>query len=159
LRRPSFRHLIKRFFGVLTTRRLSPAEQAWVNQVLRKDLAGLFWEQPAIDQRHSYQVARRTEAVLGDHPAALTAALLHDVGKRHSRAGVVGRSLATVLDVLRLPMPPDWRDYRDHERIGSAELAELGADPLTVAFAAGQRPDPDTVKTRVWDALVAADDA
>ena len=112
-----------------------------------------------MDQRHSYEVARRTEAVLGTDSAALTAALLHDVGKRHSRAGAIGRSLATLLDALRLPLPEDWRRYRDHERIGATELAEHGADPLTVAFAAGRRPQPAEVEGHVWEALVAADNA
>jgi hypothetical protein len=159
LQRPTVPHLIKRFFGAVTARRLKPAEQAWVNQVLPQDLAPLFWQQAAIDQRHAYDVARRTEAVLGSNQEALTAALLHDVGKRHSDAGVIGRSLATLLDGLGLPLPEDWRRYRSHEQLGSNELAEHGADPLTVAFAAGSSPDAGTVDVTVWEALVAADDA
>lgn len=152
-------HLIKRFFGVVASRSLSPEEQAWVNRMLRPDLAQLYWQQAAIDQRHAYDVARRTEGALGKDDAALTAALLHDVGKRHSRAGVIGRSLATILDGLRLPLPADWRKYRDHEQLGAADLARQGADLLTVAFAAGRRPATDEVESRVWDALIAADDA
>ena len=151
------RHLVKRFFEVVTSRALSPSEQAWVNRALRVDLAVLFWQQAPIDQRHAYEVAQRTEAMLGEDNAALTAALLHDVGKRHSRAGATGRSLATVLDFLRLPLPADWRRYRDHEQLGAADLAECGADPLAVAFAAGRRPGADEVEARVWDALIAAD--
>lgn len=153
------RHLTKRFFEVVTSRRLGPAEQAWVSRVLPPDLAELYWLQAPADQRHAYQVARRTEGTLGDDNAALTAALLHDVGKRHSRAGAIGRSLATILDFLRLPLPADWRRYRDHERLGAADLAAHGADPLTVAFAAGRRPGADEVEARVWNALIAADNA
>ena len=159
MRQPSIQHLIKRFFGALTSRRLTPIEQDWVNGVLRADLAVVFWQQPAIDQRHSYEVARRTEAVLGDDSSALTAALVHDIGKRHSRAGVVGRALATAMDMLRLQLPADWQRYRDHERIGSTELADLGADKLAVAFASGRRPNLDEIDEYVWETLVAADDA
>ena len=148
-----------RFFGTVASRRLSPAEQAWVNRMLPPGLAPLFWQQAAIDQRHAYEVARRTEGSLGANKAALTAALLHDVGKRHSRAGAVGRSLATIMDALRLPLPSDWRRYRDHEQLGAEELAARGADPLTVAFAGGHRPADDQVETGVWNALIAADDA
>ena len=111
-----------------------------------------------MDQRHAYEVARRTAGMLGEDKPALTAALLHDVGKRHSRAGAIGRSLATILDGLRLPLPADWRRYRDHEQLGAADLAEQGADPLAVAFASGHRPAGDEVDAHVWDALVAADD-
>lgn len=127
--------------------------------MLPQGLAPLFWQQAAIDQRHAYDVARRTEAALGPNQEALTAALLHDVGKRHSDAGVIGRSLATLLDALGLPLPEDWSRYRSHEQLGSTELAEHGAAPLTVAFAAGARPDPGQVDPVVWEALVAADDA
>jgi putative nucleotidyltransferase with HDIG domain len=153
------RHLIRRFFGALLSRRLGPEEQAWVNRILRADLARLFWQQAAIDQRHAYEVARRTEQALGPDISALTAALLHDVGKRHSRAGVIGRSLATITDTLRLPLTADWRRYRDHEQLGAKELAERGADPLAVAFAAGLRPPADEVETEVWEALISADNA
>jgi hypothetical protein len=127
--------------------------------VLPSGLAPLFWQQAAIDQRHAYDVARRVEVALGSNQEALTAALLHDIGKRHSDVGVIGRSLATLLDVLGLPLSEDWRRYRSHEQLGSTELAEGGADPLTVAFAAGFRPDPGLVDAAVWEALVAADDA
>ena len=153
------RHLVKRFFEVVTSCGLGPAEQAWVNRVLRPDLAELFWLQAPIDQRHAFEVAQRTAGTLGEDNSALTAALLHDVGKRHSRAGAIGRSLATMLDGLRVPLPQDWRRYREHERLGADDLAEYGADPLTIAFAAGRRPAADEVDADVWNALIAADNA
>ncbi len=153
------RHLVKRFLEVVTSRGLGPAEQSWVNRVLRPDLAELFWLQAPTDQRHAFEVARRTAGTLGEDNTALTAALLHDVGKRHSRAGAIGRSLATILDGLRLPLPADWRRYREHERLGADDLAERGADALTIAFAAGRRPAGDEVDAHVWNALIAADNA
>lgn len=153
------KHLVTRLFGVLTSSPLGPAAQAEINGVLTEDQAALFWEQDSIDQRHSYEVAVRVRQRIGDDPAAFVAALLHDVGKRHSNAGPVGRSLATVLDSMRLPLPADWRRYRDHGVIGADDLREVGADRLAVAFAKGDRDGDDSIDAEVWEALVEADNA
>ena len=112
-----------------------------------------------MDQRHAYDVAQRVHSELGENGPAIKAALLHDVGKRHSDVGPIGRSLATVFDALRLPLPADWRRYRDHGELGAADLELIGADDLCVAFARG-RFDPATAADQsTWDALVAADNA
>ena len=149
-----FWHLVTRFFGVLGSRRLSPEEQGKVNSVLAPPEARLFWDQQPIDQRHAYEVAERARMMLGDDVAAIRAALLHDVGKRHSRLGPVSRSLATVFGGLRLPMPDTWRRYREHGPLGAADLRAIGAERLSVAFAEGvSAGDPV-----VWQALVTADD-
>lgn len=153
------RHLVSRFFGVVTSKRLGPRAQDEVNTTLTPDAANLFWAQAAIDQRHSYDVAQRVRSSLGDDRAALQAALLHDVGKRHSTLGPVTRSLATIFDAARLPMPMQWRKYRDHGPLGAADLAEIGADAMTVAFARGTFELTEAIDQRAWDALVAADNA
>lgn len=150
---------MSRFFHALVTSPLTPHEQDLVDRVLTGEQAGLFWEQDPIDQRHAYEVADRVEERLGHDVAAITAALLHDVGKRHSDAGAVGRSLATVFDTLHLPIPGGWRRYRDHEALGARDLELIGADPLTVAFARGRSYRPESIDPAVWEALVAADDA
>jgi hypothetical protein len=59
------------------------------------------------------------------------------VGKRHSRLGPIGRSLATVADAFRLPMPIRWRAYRNHDAVGAEDLRAIGADELAIAFAGG----------------------
>ncbi|MEA2002835.1 MAG: hypothetical protein U9N84_13255 [Actinomycetota bacterium] len=153
------RHLSTRFFGVLATTPLGPAEQELVNKALTAEQSRLFWEQDPIDQRHAFDVFRRVEERLSGDGEAATAALLHDVGKRHSDVGAVGRSLATVLDAIHLPLPGDWRRYRDHEALGAADLEEIGAGELVVAFARGRAGRPESVDPDVWDTLVAADDA
>jgi hypothetical protein len=85
----------------------------------------------------------------------VAAALLHDVGKAASDIGPFARSLATLCDTVRLPVPERWQSYRDHGALGAATLVAAGARPLAVAFAAGEPTgDPD-----VWQALVAADEA
>jgi hypothetical protein len=153
------RHLISRFFGVITSRPLSPVEQLSVAASLSSPEATLYWEQHSIDQRHSYTVATRVEATVGENRAAVAAALLHDVGKRHSSIGPIGRSLATLADLTGLPLPSDWRRYRDHGELGAADLVAVDADPLAVAFAADPDEPPIGIDGQVWDALRAADDA
>ncbi len=138
---------------------LGPTEQDLVNNSLTAEQSRLFWEQDPIDQRHAFDVFHRVGESLGDDARAAAAALLHDIGKRHSDVGAIGRSLATVLDTIRLPLPEDWRRYRDHEALGAADLEKVGADELTVAFARSRAGRPQSVDPVVWDALVAADDA
>ena len=121
--------------------------------------AGLFWDQHSIDQRHGYVVAARVEGALGENREAVAAALLHDTGKRHSSAGAVGRSLATIADGLRLPLPADWRRYRNHGLLGASDLEAVGASRLSIAFARGHNNPSDEIDPDVWQALQTADDA
>lgn len=124
-------HLVKRFFGHLTARSLTPDECELVTAVLPPDLVAIFDAMCRADQRHSFTVWMRTDA----RPDLAQAALLHDVGKIGGPDGAVARSLATALVRLRLPLPGRWKIYRDHGSIGSEVLALHGADPLAVAFA------------------------
>jgi hypothetical protein len=153
------RHLVSRFFGVLGNRSLSPIEQLSVAASLTEAEASVFWDQHPIDQRHAYVVAARVEGALGENREAVAAALLHDTGKRHSSAGPVGRSLATIADGLRLPLPADWRRYRNHGPLGASDLEALGASRLSIAFARGHNDPPGEIDSDVWQALQAADDA
>ena len=151
----NIRHLAARFFGVLLSDPLGPSAQDDVNTILAQQLASLFWDQDPIDQRHAYDVAMRVRHFLGNDDAALEAALLHDIGKRHSDLGAIARSLATIGDNLHLPLPDRWRRYRDHGPLGASDLVASGASPLTVAFARGEvGPGIDQ---DVWDALREAD--
>lgn len=152
-------HLATRFIGVVTGKPLGPQAQDEVNRLLDPASAALFWDQDRIDQRHAFDVAGRVRTSLGDDQVALAAALLHDIGKRHSDISLVGRALATVLDNVHLPMPDDWRRYRDHGRLGAEDLQKIGASPLAVAFARGEITPADGIDQSVWDVLVAADDA
>lgn len=91
-------------------------------------------------------------------PAGVRAALLHDVGKRHARLGVIGRSFASVAIKARLPLTSRWRLYRDHGRIGSKELEAVGSDSLVVEFAHhhhGTRPPG--IPEHTWTILQLAD--
>lgn len=121
-------------------------------------MSAVFFAQGTADQRHGLHAA---SVVMGGGGAAdtIVAALLHDIGKRNARLGVVGRSIASILILLRMPLTSRMRAYRDHGISGAAELARLGAPSLAVDFALhhhGRRPP--TIPPDVWDLLVAADE-
>ena len=151
-------HLIRRFCGFLVARPLGPGEQASVHELLTATEATLFWDQQHQDQRHALEVAERVGAASGDDRAALRAALLHDVGKRHSRLGAVSRALATLLDAAGLPMPARFTAYRAHGPLGARELAGIGCEALVVQFARWHPgPAPAGVEAGRWETLVDAD--
>ena len=120
------RHLMRRAIASLRARPLTPREEKEVAGLLDDRWAALFWEQPVMDQRHAVDAAR---FVLAGHPGdrdLARAALLHDVGKRHARLGVIGRVAATLLALLRLPAPGRLGVYLDHARLGADDLAGAG---------------------------------
>ena len=152
-------HLVRRFFGSLRARRPGPDAQLLVARALTPELARLFWDQPVADQAHGVAAARRIEAMAPQRPDLVCAALLHDVGKRHARLGVVGRSLASMAAMLRLPLARRHARYLAHGDAGAIELEQAGATAIAVAFARHHhRARPDSVAPEDWDLLVQADD-
>ena len=151
-------HYVSRFFGFFRLRPLSPREQDEVRRLLPSVEAGLFFDMQTEDQRHCHDMARRVAVALPGDQVAVRAALLHDVGKRHHRIGVVGRSMATVLGHLGLAMPVTMRSYWDHAGIGAQDLEAVGSDPFVVEFAAHHPggPPPWATDPR-WPILIDAD--
>lgn len=93
-----------------------------------------------------------------DDPDTILAALLHDVGKVHSRLGVLSRSMATVLMAAGTPLTSKFVRYRDHGRLGAVDLAAAGAPELVVDFARHhQFGRPATIDPTTWDRLRSAD--
>jgi HD-like signal output (HDOD) protein len=151
-------HLVSRFFGHMTASGLTPQEQQQVHDRLDPVAAELFWAQSAADQRHAFNVAVGVDIALPGDDEAFAAALLHDVGKRHTALGALRRSIATVLDGAGLPMTAPMHRYRLHGPIGAAELSAAGFDGLIVAFAAHHPdPAPSGVEEERWRVLLAAD--
>ena len=147
-------HLVRRFFGFITARPLTPSEQLWVSDALGAKLRRLFYEQQHQDQRHAVDVALRA----GDGRLR-EAALLHDVGKSASGLGAFARSLATLWSLTGLPVWGRWRTYLRHGELGAAMLERAGAGDLAVAFARHHPgPVPAGVDGGAWRALEAADD-
>ena len=155
----SLSHLTRRFFDVLLARPLDPAETTAVENWLDEGEARLFFSQPEADQRHGYHAALVVLASGNLDGTVLKAALLHDVGKRHARLGVMARSLVSVLIRLRLPLSARGRKYRDHGEAAARELGELGCDDLIVDFARHHHERrPPGFPENVWDLLQRADE-
>jgi hypothetical protein len=151
-------HLFGRFFDVASARPLTEPERAAVRSWLTPELAGVFFEQSPADQRHGYHAALVAVASEPKGHDVLVAALLHDVGKRHARLGVLGRTLASLMILFGLPLSDRMRAYRDHGLTGAGELARLGAPALSIDFAMhhhGKRPP--TIDPATWQLLVDAD--
>lgn len=155
----SLSHLARRFFDVLMAHPLDRAETAEVASWLDRGEAKVFFSQSDPDQRHGYHAAQVVLASGTRSVPVIKAALLHDVGKRHARLGVVARSLVSVLIGLRLPLPSRGRQYRDHGEAAARELDEIGCEALVVEFARhhhGERPAG--IPQATWDLLQLADE-
>lgn len=151
-------HLVKRFFGFLVAKPLSPREQSEVNKLLRAPAAELFWAQQPQDQRHAVDVMRATLNLRPGDRLAARAALLHDVGKNHARVGALGRSLATLGDVAGLPLRGRWATYRRHSELGAEDLAAIGEDRFVVEFTRlHPAPAPEGMSIERWAAVASAD--
>lgn len=125
---------------------------------LGPDLFGLFASQQTTDQRHGYATGRRVLDWGGTDPDLIAAAVLHDVGKRHSRLGAVGRTFATLLIATGIPLPGRLAAYRDHGALGAQDLEEAGAPEIVVLFARHHQGDrPDSIPEAIWETLHSAD--
>ena len=151
-------HLFARFFDVATAQGLTPSERATVSVWLTPSTEDAFFSQDDADQRHGYHAAQSVLASGVEDRGVIMAALLHDIGKRHARLGLIGRTVASLLILLHLPLPERMAIYRDHGAVAARELGVLGVPSLVIDFALhhhGSRPP--TIESRVWDVLVAAD--
>ena len=116
-----------------------------------------------LDQRHGYLSASRVAERLPDRREVIRAALLHDLGKRHARLNVPGRSLVTALakvGLRRLIGRKGGRAdlYLRHGELGAEELSILGAEPLVVAFARSHHAGrPEAIDDGAWEVLKFAD--
>lgn len=135
-------HLVKRFFGSLTTNPLNAIEMSWVTDVLRDPEFTLWNSQSIIDQRHSFDIAQRFIVL---RPSAsrdeIAGALLHDIGKIEAGLGTVARVIATIL-----PLPTQKISaYRDHQQRGAQKLKTIGCSEITIALVAGY-PDGEALR-------------
>jgi response regulator RpfG family c-di-GMP phosphodiesterase len=163
-------HLARRFVRALWPGPPRAADVAWVESVLTPAELSLWRRLPNHDRRYSIRVARHVQRSLAgteddDHrwPAV---ALLHDVGKLDAGLGVAGRTLATVMGVVR----PRTRQssgrfgrYLRHDEIGEAMIRTAEGREEAAAWAAvhhhRERWASSGVPRPVAEALAAADDA
>jgi len=156
----SLSHLIGRFFDVLRARPLIASERSAVSNWLDERERATFFAQSNADQRHGFTAASVVIASGVADRATIRAGLLHDVGKRHARLGVIGRVVASLLILCRIPLRGRLRAYRDHGVIAASELELMGAEPLVVDFARYHHEHrPVTIDIDTWDLLQRADKA
>jgi hypothetical protein len=170
----SARHLVRRFAGSFSPRRIPDEDVAWAEGQLLPSEVALWRRQSRADRRHVIGVARRVERALGEDATrpVLAAALLHDIGKLNAGLGTYGRVIATLsVRVAGRDAAAAWTEstgftrrvglYVNHEEIGADMLEVEGSDPLTVALVREQSFDPEdrTAPANLLDALKSADDA
>lgn len=135
-------HLFKRFVGSISPEPLIDSEQAWVREILTIQELELWRSQARVDQRHSYDIARRFVVLRAQASRdEIAGALLHDIGKIEAELGTVGRVVATLLP---LPMRR-FRAYRNHQQSGAQLLKVIGCSETIVALVAGH-PDSDALR-------------
>jgi hypothetical protein len=154
---PRWRHLVRRFFWSLRVQELSATEIESLRPLRGEELLAVYLTQPAADQRHGLDCARWVEE-RGGRAEVAVAALVHDLGKRHAGLGVIGRSLASMCEILRLPAPGRLGRYLEHGRLGADDLAVLGAPRLVVDFARSHHGErPASIDPADWTLLVESD--
>ena len=157
-------HLARRFFASLRPGDVDQRDRAWVAAILSEEEMELWGRMSRADRRHAVGVARRAEQRLGYEAVGrpvLAAALLHDVGKVVCDLGTFGRVAASVAGVAGTRrLPPRFRQYLAHDRLGADLLEKAGSDPLTVAWAREHHRPAErwSVPTATGQALKAADD-
>ena len=135
------------------------ADDAWAASMLTAAERPLYTGMGAADRRHAVDGARAVEVAVAEpyRRDAVEAALVHDVGKRHARLGVIGRSVATVVgwfvrtDARRAALAgrSGWAGrvgrYLRHDVVGAEEVAAAGGSELAVAWTAGHHHAPARV--------------
>lgn len=145
----------------------------WAQQFLTEAERRCWARMPGIDRREGIRTARRFLARRPDAGAVfVAAALLHDTGKRESRLGPYGRSVATAAAAVAGPSyPPLWVErggfvrraglYALHAPVGAAMLRVAGARPEVADWAEAHHEPSRWAALRfppgVPEALAAAD--
>jgi hypothetical protein len=140
-------HLVRRFFGSLSPRPPSAADEAWAEARLLPSEVAVWRRMANQDRRHAVAVARRVDSTLGRRcdRAVVAGALLHDCGKVEAGLGTFARVGATAVIAVAGREQVGRGEgrvarYARHEPIGAALLRRAGSDPVTVALV-GATPD------------------
>jgi hypothetical protein len=154
----SFGHLATRFFDYLRAARLSEAERQTVMSLLTEEESRIFFEQSQKDQAHGFDAALVILDSGQSTAGRLRAALLHDVGKRNARLGLLGRVAASIFIKLGLPLTKRFKLYRDHGLVGAADLEAAGSPSLVVECARAHHSSrPSVLSEEDWALLQSAD--
>ncbi len=151
-----------------------PLDDAPAQEILSDELYTLFKRMRRVDQQHSLEVRRKVQAEGYTHPALLTAALLHDVGKSRHSYGVVARSVSVLARVLIPAKAAVWAesgamDWRypfvmraKHPDWSAEDIAALGASDEAIWLVRHHADAVDAPQSELEQLLAAlkrADDA
>ena len=144
---------------------LRPVDDDLARQHLSPAAFELFMRMPRSDRQHHLRVFEKLRAAGHTHPALLTAALLHDVGKTRTAFTIPDRILAVVVKKLWPARFDQWSQGRpmgwqrafvvsaQHPAWGADMLAAIDGDPLAVQLiryhqdCVADVPDDDTLRT------------
>lgn len=154
----SFPHLFSRFFDFVFAKPLADSEIELLADWLTPAERQIFFSQDSRDQAHGFKSASFVAAGFPSDLGAIRAAALHDVGKRHAGLGAVGRSVASVLIKLHLPLTRRMKLYRDHGEVGARDLAAAGSPEIVVRFARAHHGErPEKIDVALWAVLLDSD--
>ena len=164
-------HLVRRFVANLDPRGPEPASEAWAVRHLSAAELVLWQSMGGPDRRHSLGVAVEAVSRLGERPELVRAALMHDVGKVGAGLGLMGRVVATVVEVAGLQeavrrshvRSGRWAGlvaYADYPETGAALLRDAGSPELVWRWAAEHHMEQQqwTVAPDVGAVLADCDD-
>jgi hypothetical protein len=135
---------LTQFWQLITAVSLSPTALEEITAVLTPAEFDLYQRYSRTDQQHTYQVLTLLRQAGHTHPALLTAALLHDIGKTHVPINVIERSLAVLAYKLLPRQTAVWGQGEatgwkrpfvvkmQHPQWSAALAQAAGSDPLAV---------------------------
>lgn len=147
---------------------LAPVDDAQAEQLLTPDLYALYRAMRRSERQHSLRVLRDLRAAGHTDPDLLTAALLHDVGKRRARFGVAAKTLVVLVRAVAPTLYWRWgsgpaRGWRTpfavsvrHPAWGAEMVAQAGGSPLAVELIARHQDRLDGPPRTEADRLLAA---
>ncbi len=157
---------VRQFFSSLLAR-VSQQDLCQAEARLGSGARQLFRQMPPAEQRHALAVLRALELAGQTHPALLTAALLHDVGKSATwltpihKAIIVllGHFWPVALDWLARQPAPAWRRpfaiHRRHPELGAQWAERAGCDPVSIELIRRHQEPPAAQPQGEFEQLLA----
>lgn len=142
----SVKYRLEQFWQLVRADPLPASAWGEIEQVLTERELALFRRYAAGDRQHAYRVLRTLREEGYDHPALLSAALLHDVGKTRCRLHLWERVVGALAEICCPAKVKAWGQgeatgwrrafviRRQHPAWGAAMAAAAGSSALAVSL-------------------------